>query len=140
MPRKQVLSEFEIKELIKIPETDEELIINYSLSENDFSIIKNHCRTNTNKLGFAVNLSYMRHPGIILAPELYPDRQILQFISSQLGINVLEWENYGKREQTRREYISILQSVYGFRIFTIIDYTVYKSPVLVIPPLLHFQE
>lgn len=103
MPRKQVLSEFEIKELIKIPETDEELIINYSLSENDFSIIKNHCRTNTNKLGFAVNLSYMRHPGIILAPELYPDRQILQFISSQLGINVLEWENYGKREQTRRE-------------------------------------
>lgn len=127
MPRKQVLSEFEIKELIKIPETDEELIINYSLSENDFSIIKNHCRTNTNKLGFAVNLSYMRHPGIILAPELYPDRQILQFISSQLGINVLEWENYGKREQTRREYISILQSVYGFRIFTIIDYTVYKG-------------
>ncbi len=69
----------------------------------------------------------MRHPGIILAPELYPDRQILQFISSQLGINVLEWENYGKREQTRREYISILQSVYGFRIFTIIDYTVYKG-------------
>lgn len=127
MPRKQVLSEFEIKELIKIPETDEELIINYSLSENDFSIIKNHCRTNTNKLGFAVNLSYMRHPGIILAPELYPDRQILQFISSQLGINVLEWENYGKREQTRREHISILQSVYGFRIFTIIDYTVYKG-------------
>ncbi|WP_241277969.1 MULTISPECIES: Tn3 family transposase [Chryseobacterium] len=112
---------------MKIPETDEELIINYSLSENDFSIIKNHCRTNTNKLGFAVNLSYMRHPGIILAPELYPDRQILQFISSQLGINVLEWENYGKREQTRREYISILQSVYGFRIFTIIDYTVYKG-------------
>ena len=127
MPRKQVLSEFEIKELIKILETDEELIINYSLSENDFSIIKNHCRTNTNKLGFAVNLSYMRHPGIILAPELYPDRQILQFISSQLGINVLEWENYGKREQTRREHISILQSVYGFRIFTIIDYTVYKG-------------
>ncbi|CAI8717840.1 Tn3 family transposase [Chryseobacterium sp. IT-36CA2] len=127
MPRKQVLSEFEIKELIKIPETDEELIINYSLSENDFSIIKNHCRTNTNKLGFAVNLSYMRHPGIILAPDLYPDQKILQFIGSQLGINVLEWENYGKREQTRREHISILQSVYGFRIFTTRDYTVYKG-------------
>lgn len=127
MPRKQVLSDFEIKELIKIPETDEELIINYSLSENDFSIIKNHCRTNTNKLGFAVNLSYMRHPGIILAPELYPDRKILQFIGTQLGINVLEWENYGKREQTRREHISTLQSVYGFRIFTTRDYTVYKG-------------
>ncbi|WP_175623507.1 Tn3 family transposase [Chryseobacterium schmidteae] len=127
MPRKQVLSDFEIKELIKIPETDEELIINYSLSENDFSIIKNHCRTNTNKLGFAVNLSYMRHPGIILAPDLYPDQKILQFIGSQLGINVLEWENYGKREQTRREHISTLQSVYGFRIFITRDYTVYKG-------------
>lgn len=127
MPRKQVLSDFEIKELIKIPETDEELIINYSLSENDFSIIKNHCRTNTNKLGFAINLCYMRHPGIVLAPELYPDRKILQFIGSQLGINILEWEKYGKREQTRREHISILQSVYGFRIFTTRDYTVYKG-------------
>lgn len=127
MPRKQVLSDFEIKELIKIPETDEELIINYSLSENDFSIIKNHCRTNTNKLGFAVNLSYMRHPGINLAPDLYPDQKILHFIGSQLEIDVLEWENYGKREQTRREHISILQSVYGFRIFTTRDYTVYKG-------------
>lgn len=127
MPRKQILSHFEIKELIKIPETDEELIINYSLSENDVSIIKNHCRTNTNKLGFAVNLSYMRDPGIVLAPDLYPNQKILQFIGSQLGINVLEWENYGKREQTRREHISILQSVYGFRVFTTIDYTVYKG-------------
>ena len=111
MPRKQVLSEFEIKELIKIPETDEELIINYSLSENDFSIIKNHCRTNTNKLGFAVNLSYMRHPGIILAPELYPDRKILQFIGSQLGINVLEWENY------RLFSIEQIKIVYKLKIF-----------------------
>lgn len=124
MHRKQVLSDSEIKELIKIPETDEELIINYSLSENDFLLLKNHCRINTNKLGFSVNLSYMRHLGIILAPDLYPDRKILQYIGNQLGINVLEWENYGKREQTRREHISILQSVYGFRIFTTRDYTV----------------
>lgn len=127
MPRKQVLSDFEIKELIKIPENEEELIINYSLSENDFSIIKNHCRTNISKLGFAINLSYMRHPGIVLAPDLYPDRKVLQFVGSQLGINILEWENYGKREQTRRDHISILQSVYGFRIFTTRDYTVYKG-------------
>ncbi|CAA7196693.1 DUF4158 domain-containing protein [Chryseobacterium potabilaquae] len=109
MPRKQMLSDLEIKELIKIPETDEELIINYSLSENDFSIIKNHCRTNTNKLRFVINLSYMRHPGIVLAPDLYPDQKILQFMGSQLGINVLEGGNYGKREQTRRDHISILR-------------------------------
>ncbi|WP_102981273.1 Tn3 family transposase [Chryseobacterium scophthalmum] len=127
MPRKQILSEFEKKELIRIPETDEEVIINYSLTENDFSIIKSHCRTNTNKLGFAIILSYMKHPGIILAPDLYPDQKILQFIGSQLGINVLEWENYGKREQTRRDHISILQAVYGFRIFTNKDYTIYKG-------------
>lgn len=62
MPRKKVLSEFEIKKLTETPETEEELIITYTLSENDLVIIKNHCRTNVNKLGFAVLLSYMKHP------------------------------------------------------------------------------
>lgn len=109
MPRKQVLSEFEKRELIKIPETEEGLIIKYSLLENDLSIIKTHCRGNANKLGFAILLCYMRYPGIILAFGSDPDRNVLQFVSDQMRINVSEWENYGKREQTRREHINLLQ-------------------------------
>lgn len=127
MPRKKVLSEFEIKKLTETPETEEELIITYTLSENDLVIIKNHCRTNVNKLGFAVLLSYMKHPGIILGSEVFPNQNILQFIGNQLGIDILEWKNYGKREQTRREHINILQTVYAFRIFTNRDYIIYKE-------------
>ncbi|WP_408612425.1 DUF4158 domain-containing protein [Chryseobacterium fluminis] len=44
--------------------------------------MKNQCRTNTNKLGFAVNLSYMRYPGIILALELYPSKNLTVYWQS----------------------------------------------------------
>ena len=45
---------------------EDEFIRIYSLSEQDISIIESNCRGKSNKLGFAVLLSYMRCPGIIL--------------------------------------------------------------------------
>ena len=66
MPRKKVLSKFDKNTLIQLPELEEEFIRVYSLSEQDISIIESNCRGKSNKLGFAVLLSYMRCPGIIL--------------------------------------------------------------------------
>ena len=53
MPRRSILSASEKESLIAIPETDEELIRYYTLSEADLSIIRQH-RGSANRLGFAV--------------------------------------------------------------------------------------
>jgi len=118
MPRKQVLTDNEKSELFSLPELEDEFIRCYSLSERDISIIQNNCRKNANKLGFAVLLSYMQNPGTIIPIGERPDKKLLSFLSSQLDISFSEWENYSKREQTRREHILLLQKIYGYRLFT----------------------
>ncbi|UCA61799.1 DUF4158 domain-containing protein [Chryseobacterium rhizoplanae] len=49
MPRKQILSESDRKELIDLPKEEQEFIRYYTLSERDISIIQNNCRGNANK-------------------------------------------------------------------------------------------
>ncbi|MGV0997688.1 DUF4158 domain-containing protein [Empedobacter falsenii] len=125
MPRKKILSEFDKNTLIQLPELEDEFIRIYSLSEQDISIIESNCRGKSNKLGFAVLLSYMRCPGIILPVDEYPTDKIIQFLSLQLNIPSEEWLKYGKRAQTRREHLSLIQSIYGYRMFNNQDYNYY---------------
>ena len=109
MPRKQILSESDKKELIKLSELEAEFIRCYSLSEIDLSIIHNNCRGNANKIGYAVNLCYMRYPGIILPLNQIPDPILVNYIGEQLNIKPENWNEYGKREETRRELLLSIQ-------------------------------
>jgi TnpA family transposase len=65
MPRRSILSAAERENLLALPDTDDELIRHYTFSESDLSII-NQRRGHANRLGFAVQLCYLRFPGIIL--------------------------------------------------------------------------
>ncbi|ABM39413.1 transposase Tn3 (plasmid) [Polaromonas naphthalenivorans CJ2] len=68
MPRRSILSAAERDSLLALPATQDELIRHYTLSETDLSIIRLH-RKPANRLGFAVQLCYMRHPGLAGANE-----------------------------------------------------------------------
>jgi TnpA family transposase len=122
MPRKQILSENDKTKLFALPETQEDIHARYAFSENDLSIIRNNCRGAANRLGFAVLLSYMRFPGIVLPVNTDPDLMLLLYVSSQIGVAPSQWNNYGKREQTRREHLVSLQSIFGYRIFVHTDH------------------
>ena len=63
MPRRSILSAQERDGLLTLPDTQEELIRHYTLSESDLSLIRQH-RGRANRLGFAVQLCYMRYPGV----------------------------------------------------------------------------
>jgi len=65
MPRRSLLSASERDTLLAIPASREELIRLYTLSESDLSLVRQH-RGAVNRLGFAVQLCYMRYPGIVL--------------------------------------------------------------------------
>jgi TnpA family transposase len=120
MPRRSILSAAERESLLAPPDNQNELIRRYTLSESDLSVIRRH-RGAANRLGFAVQLCYMRHPGVILGPEERPFAPLLRLVASQLRTSPDGWVEYGQRDQTRREHLVELQAVFGFRPFTMGD-------------------
>ena len=116
MPRRAIFTATERASLFAIPNEKEALIRHYTFSESDLSVIQQH-RGKTNRIGFAVQLCYMRYPGIMLGLGEPPFSPLLHFVASQLRIDVDAWNEYGNRAQTRREHLSELQSIFGFQIF-----------------------
>jgi TnpA family transposase len=117
MPRRSILSFAERENLLLIPNAKEELIRYYTLNETDVSIISQR-RGSANRLGFAVQLCYLRFPGIILEVNASPFQPLLHIVASQLKIPIESWDEYGRRKQTRREHLVELQTVFGFKSFT----------------------
>ena len=121
MPRRSILSVAERENLLALPDTQDELIRHYTFSETDLSIIRQH-RGAANRLGFAVQLCYLRFPGIILGVDQSPFPPLLKLAADQLKIQVESWKEYGQREQTRREHLVELQTWLGMSLFSSADY------------------
>ncbi|HRF74657.1 MAG: Transposase, TnpA family [Candidatus Accumulibacter phosphatis] len=121
MPRRSILSAAERESLLALPDAKDELIRNYTFNDADLAIIRQH-RGPTNRLGFAVQLCYLRFPGIVLGVDQTPFPPLLRIVAAQLKVPVESWDEYGQREQTRREHLVELQTVFGFKPFTMSHY------------------
>ncbi|HXZ46156.1 MAG TPA: Tn3 family transposase [Pseudolabrys sp.] len=121
MPRRSILTASERDSLLALPAARDELIRHYTFSESDLALIRQH-RGDANRLGFAVQLAYMRYPGIVPGPDevLFPP--LLKRVASQLNVPVDAWNGYGQRGQTRREHAAELQAIFGFKPFTLRQY------------------
>ena len=126
MPRRSILSASEKQSLIALPDKQAEFIRCYSLSEADISVIKQR-RGDANRIGFAIQLCYMRYPGITLVPNEYPDSDLLNFTSQQLSIAPTSWNEYSFREKTRREHILELQQLFGYTSFSHLNHEQYVN-------------
>ncbi len=121
MPRRSILSAAERENHLALPETKDDLIRYYTFSDTDLSIIRQR-RGPPNRLGFAVQLCYLRFPGIILGVDQPPFPPLLKLVADQLKAPVESWSDYGQREQTRREHLVELQTAFGFQPFTMSHY------------------
>lgn len=117
MPRRSILSPAERESLLAIPDTEDACIRHYTLSETDLAIVRQH-RGAANRLGFAVQLCLMRYPGVKLGVHEDPPEPLLRLVAMQLNIGLEHWAQYGQRLETRREHLLELQSVVGFKSFT----------------------
>lgn len=117
MPRRSILSATERESLLALPDNRDDLIRRYTLSQSDLSIIRQR-RGAANRLGFAVQLCYLRYPGVVLGVDQVPFSPLLHLVAGQLKIPVEHWAEYGDRAQTRREHLVELQTVFGFEPFT----------------------
>ena len=104
MPRRSILSAAERESLLVLPDSKDDLIRHYTLSDTDLSIIRQR-RGPANRLGFAVQLCYLRFPGVILGVDEPPFPPLLKLVADQLKVGVERWGEYGQREQTRREHL-----------------------------------
>ena len=121
MPRRSTLSAAERDSLLALPESKDELIRLYTFSETDLAVIKQH-RGSANRLGFAIQLCYMRHPGVMLEPGTEPFPPLLRMVAAQLKEQAGNWAEYSQRSETRREHLTEIQSVFGFRSFSVQHY------------------
>ena len=71
MPRRNLLTPAERTSLLAFPATDDEFIQHYTFSESDLSVIRQR-RGSHNRLGFAVQLCYLRYPGFALPTDAEP--------------------------------------------------------------------
>ena len=121
MPRRSILSAAERENLLALPDSKDDLIRHYTFSDTDLSIIRQR-RGPANRLGFAVQLCYLRFPGVILGVDEPPFPPLLKLVAEQIKVGVESWDEYGQREQTRREHLVELQTVFDFRPFTMSHY------------------
>lgn len=93
MPRRNLLTPAERTGLLAFPTTDDEIIQHYTFSEPDLSVIRQR-RGSHNRLGFAVQLCYLRYPGFTLPTDAEPPASLLNIVGRQLRIEPDIWPQY----------------------------------------------
>jgi TnpA family transposase len=117
MRGKELLTEEQRDEFMRIPSNDYDLGAYYTFSQYDHEIINKH-RRGYNRLGFAVQLALLRFPGWSLSDyKAIPD-SLLNYIAEQVKVKSDAFLLYAQREQTRREHIDEIRQIYGYRNFT----------------------
>ena len=105
----------------------------YTFDDRDLAIIRQR-RGDHNRLGFAVQLCYLRYPGQAMAPDTQPSPGLLAYVARQLRVPPEAWDDYAQRDETRREHALELQAVFGYRPFTVKEYR-QRRALLIVPAL-----
>jgi TnpA family transposase len=118
MPRRTILSEAEREKLRALPNSQDELIRYYTLNALDLALIRQR-RNDHNRLGFAIQLCYLRYPGYALPIGEEVSPSLLSYVGKQLEIKESCWSKYAQRQETRREHLQILRVYLGLSSFSL---------------------
>ncbi|WP_114914065.1 Tn3 family transposase [Acidibrevibacterium fodinaquatile] len=116
MPRRHILSLQSRAALFDPPTEPAAIVRHYTFSPEDIGLIR-HRRRAVNRLGFAVNLAYLKFPGRVLRSDETPPAEMLAYIATQTESEVIEFESYAKREETRWEHLGELEAYLNVRPF-----------------------
>jgi TnpA family transposase len=88
--------------------SEQALVQRYTFSAVDLALIKAQ-REGHNRLGFAVQLAYLRFPGRPLQAGEEASASLLGYIAAQLHLSPLVFRRYAKRDTTRRQHARKIQ-------------------------------
>src|SRR4051794_35330348 len=114
MPRRQLLSPQTRSSLFDPPSDPASIVRLYTFPPEDLALIRRRRRP-ANRLGFAVQLAYLRHPGRAIEAGEAPPGEMLAFIAQQLGLAPAAFPEYARRDTTRREHLLELEAMLGLR-------------------------
>jgi TnpA family transposase len=116
MPRRELLTPAERAQLLAFPTDESELIRRYTLSRPELAYVRAH-RGSQNRLGIAIQLSYLQHPGRVLAEDETPPPALLGIVAAQIRVSPALWGAYATRDQTRREHQQEAMNRLGLSLF-----------------------
>ena len=79
----------------------------FTLSRADQELVAAR-RRDANRLGFAVQLALLRHPGMALAQMEQPVEPLVQWLAEQLEIPAAPFAEYARRPQTMTDHARLL--------------------------------
>jgi TnpA family transposase len=118
MGRRDLLSSDERGRFFGIPVDRDELARRYTFEPRDLELIAAR-REDRNRLGFAVQLALVRHPGLTLAQVTGLSSeglvQLVEFVARQLQLPVAAFQDYAAREQTMTDHAREIGAALGLR-------------------------
>ena len=79
-------------------------------------------RGDANRLGFALQLCLLRHPGITLDDDTEVPLEMVSWVAARLAISSEVWNEYATRGETRQEHGREIRAYLGMSSFGIADF------------------
>ena len=120
MARRQLLTDEERQALLGIPPDADSLARLFTLSRLDRNLVAER-RGDANRLGCAVQLALLRHPGTALAYLDQPADALVTWMAGQLDVSAAVFAEYARRPQTMTDHARQLAATLGLRTPTMAD-------------------
>ncbi len=120
MARRQLLTDEERQALLGIPPDADSLARLFTLSRLDRNLVAER-RGDANRLGCAVQLALLRHPGTALAYLDQPADTLVTWMAGQLDVPAAVFAEYARRPQTMTDHARQLAASLGLRTPTMAD-------------------
>ena len=102
MPRRRVLTDAQLDNLLALPTTEPDLIGHWTLDAADGVAIVRR-RGGPNRLGYALQLCAFRYPGRLLRPGEALLQSALRFVADQINVTADELATYAARRRRPRD-------------------------------------
>ena len=114
MASRQLLTDEERWLLLGVPHDPDALARHYTFTRSDQELVAGR-RGAANRLGFAVQLALLRHPGTGLVQMDEPVDALVAWLAARLDIPAATFTEYASRPQTMTDHARILAAALGLR-------------------------
>lgn len=121
MPRQVILSPAQRIQILALPDDPQEFEERYRLSQTELDLVAKH-RGDANRIGFAVQLCFLRRHGRTWAPEDAIVLPMIKVIGRQIEIDPQQIATYAQRDETRREHFGELLAAFDWHAFGLRQY------------------